>query len=183
MNMNIIYGFAANSRDRSRIICPGCHCSDCRKHGVFIRKGFHRNKCNQLIIIVIPRFRCLNPECKRCTFSVLPPYVLPYCRFFWPHLLRIKHTLATGLSFNNLAQFWHVGRRVIARAATLLNRMEQWISQVHQEVSNGAKPAGFVSKVKIVMKKLGCIELISRWYTHHYNRLFMNKNDRHTNRL
>jgi hypothetical protein len=50
------------------------------------------------ILVIISRYRCLNPECPRRTFPVLPPLVLRYSRFFWPCLLALKMSLDQGLT-------------------------------------------------------------------------------------
>lgn len=135
-------------------------------------------------MVLVQRFRCLNQECKRCTFSVLPPMVLRYSRFFWPCLLALGQALASGSSMYHQARYvWHVERQVIVRAAALLDRLDTWVGGQYQEVTDGAQACELGFMVKIVTRKLGRIELIDRWYRHRYPLRFSHKNERHTIQL
>jgi len=117
----------------------------------------------------VQRFLCLNKECSRCTFSVLPPMVLRYCRFFWPCLLALEQALATGSTPYHQAQHvWHVGWGVIVRARALLNRLTPWVEELHRELTDGGRVRGLGSMVQIITRKLGRIELLDRWYRHRY---------------
>jgi len=117
----------------------------------------------------VPRYRCLNPDCRRRTFSVLPPNVLPYCRFYWLYLLSLKESLSGGATLNSLAQqVWHVGWAVIARGTALLRRMEVWVEQLHRELTDGGPGQELCRMVKIVTGVLGPCELVQRWYRHRY---------------
>jgi hypothetical protein len=167
-------------QERAHIFCPRCHQTGCPYLGRYFRKGFHRKNPSDVIVVAVSRYLCLNPACEQRTFSVLPSHVLPYCRFFWPSLLRIMRGLAAGIVPSYLSQLWHVSRRVIIRAATLLGRMDMWIGQVHQEVCDGGERGGFEAIVETVLGKLGRVELTNRWYCHYYPGRFMNKNMRHT---
>ena len=166
-----------------KINCPGCHHTDCRKHGTYTRKGFHRLDLSETIVKQVQRYLCLNPDCIRITFSVLPPMVLPYCRFFWPSLLAIRQALATEAVSCNLPLLWHIGRRVIVRAAALLGRLNTWAGRLYQEVTDGGQPDDLGFMVKIMVRKLGRIELLDRWYRHRYPLRFSDKNEHHTIRL
>jgi hypothetical protein len=151
------------------VLCPGCRSPVCRKHGFYLRKGFHTQKYGTPIIIVVPRYRCLNPECPRCTFSVLPPMVMRYCRFFWPCLIALYQTLAGGATPYHLARYvWHVGREVILRAATLLRRLCPWVERLYREITDGNAARDTASMVKAVTAKIGRLELVERWYRHRY---------------
>ncbi len=167
----------------AKIICPSCHCSDCRKHGVYFRKGFHRRDISVMIMERVLRYLCLNADCPRCTFSILPPMVLPYCRFFWPDLLAIKQALTFEAARNHLAQQWHVGRRVIMRTVALLNLLNTWVGELYQEVTDGGQARALGFMVKIVTRKLGRIEPAYRWYRHRYPLRFSNKSEHHTIQL
>jgi len=182
--MKITYCSSKNIADREKISCPACHCTLCRSHSSYSRKGFHRQSKASVIEIRVQRYLCLNEDCPRCSFSVLPPMVLPYCRFFWPSLLVLRQALASGSTFYHLAQHvWYVGRRVIVRAAALLNRLDKWVGQLYQEVSDGVQAGELGFMVKIVTRKLGRIELIDRWYCHRYPKRFSHKNEHHTIQL
>lgn len=182
--MKIPYFSSENIEDQEKISCPACHSTFYRSHSSYTRKGFHRGDKAEVIEIPVPRYLCLNEDCPRCTFSVLPPMVLRYCRFFWPSLLALKQALASGSTHYHLAQHvWHVGRRVIVRAAALLDQLDTWCGQLYREVTDGVPACELGFMVKIVTRKLGRIELIDRWYRHRYPRRFSNKNERHTIQL
>ena len=166
--------------DYVKIICPGCHCTDCRMHGFYIRKGFHRLDGSEVIEKQVPRYLCLNPDCIRITFSVLPPMVLPYCRFFWPCLLALRQNLASGSTpYHQALHVWHVGRRVIVRAASLLNQLNIWVGQLYREATDGGQPTDLGFMVDIVTRKLGRIDVVDQWYRHRYPRRFLHKNEHH----
>ena len=110
--------------------------------------------------------------------------VLRYSRFFWPCLIALKQAIVSGLTPYHLAQYvWYVGRRVIVRAAALLSRLDTWIGGLYQEVTDGAHAGELEFMVKIVIRKLGLIELVDRWYRHRYPRRFSNKYEHHTIQL
>jgi hypothetical protein len=92
-----------------------------------------------------------------------------YCRFFWPDLLAVERSLATGTSAYRLARYvWGVGRGVIVRAAAMLQDMTGWVTQLHRELTDGAARESLGLMVKLATDKLGRIELIQRWYHHCY---------------
>lgn len=151
------------------IYCPGCHSQDYCKHGVYTRKGFHVRSNIIPIPMPVQRYRCRNKECLRSTFSVLPPQVLRYCRFFWPCLLAVKMALTNGRSCYHLARHvWNVERGVIRRASVLFDRMSRWTQQLHQETTGGGSLRQVGLMVKIIAHKIGYPELSCRWYRHHY---------------
>jgi hypothetical protein len=112
MNINFCPLHYADESSNVVVVCPTCHSDQCPKHGCYIRKGFHTLNKSTSLPTPIQRHRCLNPECKRRTFSVLPPMVLRYCRFFWPCLQVIWNELKCH-SISHIARIWNVDRRVI----------------------------------------------------------------------
>jgi len=155
------------------IVCPGCRSPDCRRHGFYPRKGFHTQMSGTWIIELVPRYRCLNPECPRCTFSVLPPLVMRYWRFFWPCLLALYQNLAAGSTPYHLAHHvWHVGREAILRAAALLRRLCLWVGNLYRELTDGRPLRDLAAMVKVLTAKLGRLELVERWRRHRYPRRF-----------
>ena len=151
--------------------CPRCFSGEYRPHGSYVRKGFHSRAGGTTILLRVRRYECLNPACTRRTFSILPPQVMRYCRFFWPDLLAVKQSLAVGISAYRLARYvWQVGQGVIARAAALLEQVRVWMTRLHRELSDGATPLGLGLMVKFATDTLGRVELVSRWYAHHYPR-------------
>jgi transposase-like protein len=88
------------------ICCPSCQLDQFRKHGCYTRKGFHSTEYGATVEVSVPRYRCLNPRCKRATFSILPAGVLRLCRFRWDDLLSVRQALAAGTSGRHLARVW-----------------------------------------------------------------------------
>jgi hypothetical protein len=167
--MNIHVCPLNNTVDPEPAFCPGCHSRNHRKHGVYLRKGFHLRSRTISIPMAIQRYRCLNTECPRCTFSILPPMVLRYCRFFWPCLLAVRRALNNGATCYHLARYvWLVGHRVIRRASAQLSRMNLWVSSLYRELTDGSTVREVDSMVKIIINKIGPIELTNRWYHHRY---------------
>jgi hypothetical protein len=129
----------------------------------------------------IPRYRCLNPDCPRCTFSILPSNVIRYCRFFWTGLFALKAALDAGAASKRLARnLWHVGQRVIIRAAALIEHLYPLVTNQHQELTPDRPVRQLGLMVKIITAKLGHHELNWRWYRHRYPLRFPDKNGPHT---
>jgi transposase-like protein len=145
------------------IFCPGCHSKHFCKHGVYTRKGFHVRSGIIAIPMAVQRYRCLNKECSRCTFSVLPPMTLRYCRFFWPCLLLFRRTHGKGLP---------ISRGVAERTVTALALMRSWVKDLYREVTDGDRGFSLGRMVKIIVGKIGGTELSNRWYRHRYPRRF-----------
>lgn len=145
------------------VFCPGCYSKDFCKHGVYTRKGFHVRGGIVPIPMEVQRYRCLNKECSRCTFSVLPPMTLRYCRFFWPCLLLIGSAPEKGLP---------ISRAVARRTVTALALIRSWVKALYREVTDGDSGSDLGRMVKIIAGKIGRIELSNRWYRHRYPRRF-----------
>lgn len=169
--MNIPVCPFKNTTCNEPVFCPGCHSRHNRIHGGYTRKGFHvRGRTIAVpIIVMIPRYRCLNKECSRCTFSVLPPMVLRYCRFFWPCLLTVKKAITDRQTCHHLAKnVWQVGWGTIKRSTVELGRMAAWIVKIHREATDGSATRELGLMVKIIIQKIGHVELSNRWYCHRY---------------
>jgi hypothetical protein len=147
--------------------CPSCNWTDCQKHGVYIRKGFHSRYIQAFFQILVQRYRCKNPSCIRATFSVLPPMVLRYCRFFWFCLIAVIDALER-VTPAALALTWNVGIIVIDRALDLHHVLQRWISQQYQELHPDNAGRSFVQMVKILTAKFGLRALMNRWYHKRY---------------
>jgi transposase-like protein len=161
------------------ITCPACRSSRLRKHGSYTRKSFHGQKDPAATLPVqIPRYRCLNPECCRCTFSVLPEHVLRYCRFRLPSLLNIHLNHSAGMSLYQLIKIWKLGRSVLKRALAMLDRFIAWIRDLYRELSDGqpaqAEPVG--ATIRHLSLLLGWPEIVECWYRRHYPRRFKTTN-------
>jgi hypothetical protein len=166
--MNISH-WLVSARGSEFARCPDCHFI-CGKHGFYVRKGFHREPGKRAVRIAIIRYRCKEPGCKRCTFSVLPPLVLPYCRFIWRDLLRVEAGYLGGESRYSLACAWKVDWGVLGRATALLEQMRRWVGDQYREVMDGAAAAGLGGMVRLLVARLGRAELVGRWYRHRYPR-------------
>ena len=148
--------------------CPSCNWTGCPKHGKYIRKGFHSKSMQICFQIPVQRYRCKNPACIRATFSVLPPMVLRYCRFFWACLIAVIDALER-VTPAALALAWNVGVGVIHRAQDHHSALEPWVSQQYQELYPlNTENRSFMRKVKILTTQLGLTAIMNRWYHKHY---------------
>ena len=172
--MNITYRSLKNTSDHAQITCPRCKTRQVCKHGTYQRKGFHARGRIMSVTRTVKRYRCKNPLCTCCTFSVLPPGTLRYCRFSCPGLIALKEALRAGASPYHLARYvWHVGREVITRAAAQFARLTSFIASLHQELTDGAIALpDFVLLVNVITEKIGMVELNFRWYRHRYGARF-----------
>jgi hypothetical protein len=167
--MNILVCPLQQPTDPEPVFCPGCHSHDHCKHGVYTRKGFHIRYGIITIPISVQRYRCRNKECPRCTFSVLPPMVLRYCRFFWPCLLLIVR--ASDVE-NSPLPAWEISHGVALRVAVVRTAITLWVSELYREVTGGGAVTNLGRMVKIIVHKIGRVELSNRWYRHRYPRRF-----------
>jgi hypothetical protein len=131
-----------------------------------VRRGFHvpGERNGRHPAVTVQRYRCLNPDCPRCTFSVLPPKAIRYCRFCWSHLLQLRQLLNIGTSKCYLARMWQVGRAVIQRAASLLAKLGSWTLELHRELTDGGAAQGLACMVSVIIRSIGRLELAHRWY-------------------
>lgn len=149
--------------------CPHCNCTYCPKHGQYIRKGFHSIASSSCFQVEIQRYRCTNNLCKRATFSVLPPMVLRYCRFFWPCLLVVWDQInSLSPMIIAVAHTWNVGIGVIERATALYSAIHPWVSKQYQEQCDSCKTGSLAFMVKRLSFKTGLTDLMSRWYWYQY---------------
>jgi hypothetical protein len=157
------------------VVCPSCHGNQCPKHGSYTRKGFHTLNNVIKLPVHIQRYRCRNPHCKRRTFSVLPPMVLRYCRFFWPCLLSVWKALSDNRSKYHIAtRIWKVDRGVIVRLASLQSIIYSWVTKLYREHTNGCCAIRSLAlMVKIISFKTGRTELMNRWYCYRYPGRFL----------
>lgn len=171
--MNIRICSAGETALAGGIFCPGCHTTQCRRHGFYIRRGFHAPNGVWPREVKVIRYRCCNPECDRCTFSVLPPWVLRYCRFLWPYLFMVVRSHERGSTrYHQAKHVWNVGWGVIVRAIAMFSQMKLWIAQLFQELFDGQRQRQVELMARLAIRKLGSIELIARWYRHWYPKRF-----------
>lgn len=91
--------------------------------------------------------------------------VLRYCRLFWPCLLLVERaSIAKPLE--------EISCGVARRAAVLLAAIASWVSELYREVTDGLEGAPLGRMVKMIVHKIGHVELSNRWYRHHYPQRF-----------
>jgi hypothetical protein len=90
--------------------------------------------------------------------------VLRYCRFFWPCLLWIAD--AAGIERSTISS------GVTRRLAAVLTAITSWVRELYREVTDGAAGGNIGRMVKVIVHKIGRIELSNRWYRHRYPRRF-----------
>lgn len=162
--MNIKHCLANTTAGIPPVKCPRCQFCHIRKYSSYTRKGFYVLKETPKIPMIIKRYRCLNPDCNVCTFSVLPCGVLRYCRFFYPGLLQVKNALSSEISFYKLARYvWHLRTRVIKRAAGEISRIGIWVTCTFREISDGGTVQGFNAAVKYLTHNMGSVDLTERY--------------------
>jgi hypothetical protein len=167
--MNICFYNAHQKSSCHKIHCPTCHGTAHRKNGSYARKGFHGRQGTPVRVIRVQRYRCLNPHCSRCTFSVLPPMVLRYCRFLWPCLLSLWAQLGKGVSRYHLAtHIWKVSRGVVVSTKAMLEKLNIWVLSLYREVFNGRAPTTLELMVKRLTAMLRPTVIIDMWYCHYY---------------
>jgi len=105
----ILNDLFANSETPSVIKCPSCGEDRCfHGHGSYLRH--HVLGCGQE---AIPRFKCLNPLCRRKTFSILPFPFLRWVRHKLNHLLILLVCFSNQNGVSALARWWDRSRPVI----------------------------------------------------------------------
>ena len=181
--MKIPFCFLTKPNWPKSITCPTCRSSRSRKHGSYTRTSFHGQQDPAVALPVqIPRYRCLNPECRRCTFSILPEQVLRYCRFCLPSLLIIHLNHSAGMSLYQLIKIWRIGRGVLKRALAMIDRFIPWICDLYRELFDGQpaqrKPVGVT--IRRINLRLGWSEIVECWYRRHYPGRFKTTNRRAT---
>lgn len=146
--------------------CIFCFFSHCWKHGTYIRKGSHsRNLKVPPEEKVIPRYLCKRSSCGR-TFSVLPQYTLPYCRFDFEDLLFIHAQYSSGMraySIWKTCQLQQVCLSAIKRLLILIRRamvfIQNWCRETDNPVTNNLKSMYFA-----LLNNHSWFEFTSRWY-------------------
>jgi hypothetical protein len=131
---NKVLDFRGESKGKKRI-CPYCGFGICWCHGRYSRKGFHRGPVRRLVILAwVRRYLCRSPDCGR-TFSMLPPGVLPYQRFFRSDFFTLSGWILAGRSAYSIARDWGlgVGQTVIRRAGERIWQVKAWVEKVAQE--------------------------------------------------
>lgn len=149
--------------------CPFCLLSHVWRHGTYERKGFHSRHGSEQIISVVQRYRCVNPDCPHCTFSVLPDGVIPYCRFFWSDLLRIHETSRERASSYKIARQWFgISVSAVWHVRKLLGRLSDWAQQQYRELMNGKTVSDLQQCVEGLVQKHGGTVLRYQWFRTNY---------------
>jgi len=108
-----------SAQDPRHPACP--HCANNRaiaRHGFYLRyrPGSPRQQA-------IPRFRCLNRECRHRTFSILPPPFLPRMRHSLAFLLVLDRLRSPEYSLRRLCRALHLARTTVRRARHQAGRL------------------------------------------------------------
>ena len=90
--------------------------------------------------------------------------VLRYCRFFWPCLAALQHA-PPG---EGPVCRWNLSRGVTRRMVGMLKALTSWVEELHREVTDGRAGRELGRMVKIIIRKIGYVELSNRWYRHRY---------------
>lgn len=116
--------FVAKQNLIADVICPQCG----ERHLIIKWGCYYRYLFDSDETAAIPRFRCLNRQCSRCTFSVLPHPFLPVLRVPLCFLLALLVLRQKGCSIARMAREagkrWTVIRRcllIARRVRALLN--------------------------------------------------------------
>jgi len=107
----------------SEIVCPECgERHRLTKWGFYIRYLFHGDDSTH-----IQRFRCLNRQCPRFTFSILPHPLLPVVRVPLCFMLMLLSMNQKGCSVAHLARKSGKSWPVIRRALKMAKRFQSFL--------------------------------------------------------
>lgn len=107
----------------SKIVCPECgERHRLTKWGFYTRYLFHGDDSLQ-----IQRFRCLNGQCPRFTFSILPHPLLPVVRFPLCFMLMLLSMYQKGCSLADLARKSGKSWPLIRRALNMGKRLRSFL--------------------------------------------------------
>jgi len=90
--------------------------------------------------------------------------VLRYCRFFRQCLLTVQSTWHAQAPLRK----WNISNGVTLRVAGMLKALTSWVEQLYREVTDGGAVRELGRMVKIIVRKIGHVELSNRWYRHRY---------------
>ena len=115
----------ANQNLTSTIICPQCG----ERHLVIKWGSYRRYLFDGDDRVPIQRFRCLNRQCSRCTFSVLPHPFLPVVRVPLSFFLAILSSHQKGCSVAQLARNAVKSWAMIRRCLSMASRVETFLQK------------------------------------------------------
>ena len=120
----------------SRIFCPECM----EKHQV-IKWGFYsRYLFHDDDMIQIQRFRCLNGQCSRFTFSVLPHPFLPIVRVPLCFMLMLLSMYRNGHSVADLVRKSGKSWSLIRRAVDMAKQLRSFLQNEVKNILNFPSP-------------------------------------------
>ena len=126
----------ANQNLTSKIVCPECgERHRINKWGFYTRYLFHGDDS-----IYIQRFRCLNQECPRFTFSILPHPLLPVVRLPLCFFLMLLSMNQEGCSIADLARKSGRNWSVIRRALKLAKRLQSFLQNEVKTILRMSSP-------------------------------------------
>jgi hypothetical protein len=129
LNMLVCVDEIAKQNLIPEIVCPTCgerHCFI--KHGFYLRYQFAGDG-----MVKIQRYRCLNIDCPRCTFSCLPHPFLPIIRLPLCALLAILAMVENNsATIAAASRAWHRSWASIKRALHIARRLRRFMqAQAH----------------------------------------------------
>ena len=149
---------------RCKIVCTYCSSDRRWKHGSYERKGFHSKKPEFAgETRFVPRYLCRNPSCNR-TYSVLPPDILPICRFFQPDIITLATLFGSNLSIYRISRFYPGWSRGIPyRFRDRLQKVNELLDRLLREMDHYEPVSCFADKLSVVLGRWDWIELRRIW--------------------
>ena len=113
----------ANNERTPSVCCIWCSESiRIQRHGCYLRNDYESDEK-----IAVQRFRCRNPDCEHCTFSLPPRPCLPRARLpLWMLLLIYCEHRQKGQSINRLSRLLDHSWTTIGRAVDLACKILSW---------------------------------------------------------
>lgn len=92
--------------------------------------------------------------------------VLRYSRFFWPCILSLERSI--GVFGKGVERNFRISHGVSRRAMNMVPPLTTWVEGLYREVTDGSVVRELGRMVKIIIRKIGLIELSDRWYRYRY---------------
>lgn len=160
--------FTTLPRKICSICCPSCRCTKCWRHGSYTKKWFHFCDPLKFITRKVQRYYCTSQSCKRRTFTVQAPDVLPYCRFFVSDLYKIDQLIQPTSGIYMLAKILQLSRSVIRRVLSLIDRSRTFLQALCREITDGDESTGLQHSMETAQIRYCWITLRILWYRHIY---------------
>jgi len=111
-----------------QIITAAIFCPECGERYRWVKHGFYRRYLfDGEDQIAVQRYRCCNPDCPRCTFSILPYPFLRIVRLPLCVLMLLLERRENGASIARLSRAVAKGKGVVRRALHKAERIRPWL--------------------------------------------------------